>query len=123
MENGDSESDAEMADNGTDFSDDVDPNVTRESGIGSPVSPVFLGGGTPGESEFPIPDWPDSRLAGNHMIGTRNRETARGRFPIRPGPGIAVPVPGIGVPGAARRGFLGLVQKVGPQESTLQSSF
>ena len=90
MEDGDS--DAEMADYGTDFSDDVDPNVTRESGIGwiprrfPGFGPQLLGG----ISRFPpIPDWP----------GIGNRKT--GRFPIRLGPGI-------GVPGAARRGFPGL---------------
>jgi len=55
---------------GTDFLDDVDPNVTRESGIGSPVFPVFGG-----ISRFPIPDRP----------GIGNRES--GRFPIRPGTG------------------------------------
>jgi hypothetical protein len=51
-----------------------------------PRFPVFWG-------NFPIPDsdlsWP----------GIGNRET--GRFAIRPGPGI-------GVPGAVRRGFPGL---------------
>jgi hypothetical protein len=62
MEDGDS--DAEMADYGTDFSDDVDPNVTRESGIDDriPRFPV-LGG------DFPIPDSRDSRLAGNRGPG------------------------------------------------------
>jgi hypothetical protein len=53
MEDGDS--DAGMADYGTDFSDDDDPNVTRESGIGSPVFRVpFFGGDFPGDSRFPI---------------------------------------------------------------------
>ena len=33
----DADSDAEMADYGTDFSDDVDPKVTRESGIGNRI--------------------------------------------------------------------------------------
>ena len=83
----DGDSDAEMADYGTDFSDDVDPNFdastvvtvvyqgTLESGIGSPVFPV-LGG----ISRFPIPEWP----------GIGNRET--GRFPFGREPGIGVPI-------------------------------
>ena len=83
----DDDSDAEMADYGTDFSDDVDPNFdastvvtvvyqgTLESGIGSPVFPV-LGG----ISRFPIPEWP----------GIGNRET--GRFPFGREPGIGVPI-------------------------------
>jgi hypothetical protein len=77
--------DAEMADYGTDFSDDVDPNVTRESGIGSPVFPV-LGGISP----FPVPD---SQLAGN-------RESGNGPFPDSAGtgnrgPGGGTPARGI----------------------------
>jgi hypothetical protein len=95
MEDGDSDAAIMMADYGTDseFSDDVDPNVTRESGIGSPVSPGF---GGISSSRFPIPDWPGIRVG--------NRQT--GRFPIRPGPGIGVGTGG-GTP-ARGRGFPGL---------------
>jgi hypothetical protein len=72
----DEDDDAEMADYGTDFSDDVDP----KSGIGSLVFPGFLScrdlnGPAGGEGG-------DPRLFG--------RETGKPRFPIRPragGPG------------------------------------
>ncbi len=85
MENGDSN--AEMADYGTDFSDDVDPNATRDSGIGSPVSPFF---GGDSESGFPIPDWPGlgigkrpgavSRFGRDRELRSRSRESgSRGR--------------------------------------------
>jgi hypothetical protein len=90
MEDDDSDADSKMADYGTDFSDDVDPNLdakalhnfeqgsTVEITVGNresdpPFSRVW--------GDFPIPD---SRLAGN-------RETGNPRFPIRPGPGIGVP--------------------------------
>ena len=89
MEDGDS--DAGMADYGTDFSDDDDPNVTRKSGIGSPVFRVAFFGGI-------SPAIPDSPLAGNRESGNaqvravsrfgRDRES--------------------GSPGAVRRGFPGL---------------
>jgi hypothetical protein len=61
--------------------------LTQE--IGFPMIPPFLFGENGG--------FPDSRLAGN-----RDREIPR--FPIRPGTGI-------GVPGAAGRGFPGLSGK------------
>ncbi len=59
----------------------------------------------------PIPDLAERRgrespISDSESAGIGNREIPR--FPIRPGPGIAVPVPGIGVPRAARRGFPGL---------------
>jgi hypothetical protein len=77
----DDDSDAEMADYGTDFSDDVDPNVTRESGIGPGSIPRFPGFG----GDFRASS-PDSRFPSGWESGG----------------------PGIGVPGAARRGFPGL---------------
>jgi hypothetical protein len=78
MEDGDS--DAEMADYGTDFSDDVDPNfdassLPGHSRIGNRI-PRFPGFG----GDFPIPEWP----------GIGNRET--GRFPLGREPGIGVPI-------------------------------
>ncbi len=73
MEDGDS--DTEMADYGTDFSDDVDPNfdassLPGHSRIGNRIPPFsrFWGG------------FPDSRVAGN-------RESGNGPFPVRPGTG------------------------------------
>jgi hypothetical protein len=62
----DADSDAEMADYGTDFWDHVDQNFDARSRIGNriPRFPVFGG-------DFPIPD---SRLAGN-------RESGNGPFP------------------------------------------
>ncbi len=119
----DDDSDAEMADYGTDRldrllvcppADDVDPNfdawqgtsTTRvhncrnngqESGVGS--SPVFPLWGAPDfpvlctVSRFPI-QWP----------GIGKQGTGNPRFPIWPGPGF-------GVPGAAGRGFPGLVAR------------
>jgi hypothetical protein len=69
---------------GTDFLDDVDPNVTRESGIGSPVSP-FWGG-------FPDSRCPIGRESGignravSRSAGTGNRGPRRGRHA---GPGIS----------------------------------
>jgi hypothetical protein len=83
----DDDPDAAMADYGTDFSDDVDPNFdassllyqgTLESGIGLIGSPVFPVWG--GISRFPIPEWP----------GIGNRET--GRVPFGREPGIGVPI-------------------------------
>jgi hypothetical protein len=86
MEDTDSESDAEMADSsrtmgppgrGRTFRTmSTHLNVTRESGIGSPVFPV-LGG----ISRFPIPDWPGigKRETGRFPIGRdRARESAHG---------------------------------------------
>ncbi len=94
----DDDTDAEMVDYGTDFSDDVDPNFVRlgvycavdartseESGIGPPVFPFFRG-----IPRFPIPEWP----------GIGNRET--GRFPTGREPGIGVPIRRRGFPGLAR---------------------
>ena len=89
----DDDSDAEMADYGTDFWHDADPNFdakarpqqgsTVEIAVGNRESdPPFSRFG----GDFPIPD---SRLAGN-------RNTGVPCFPNRPGPGI-------GVPGAGRR--------------------
>ena len=50
--------------------------------------------------------------------GIGNRELEIPRFPIRPpGPGIAVPGLGIGVPRAARRGFPGLVPRRPPMQT------
>ncbi len=105
MEDGDS--DAEMADYGTDFSDDhdVDPNfdassllLVGHSRIGNRIPRSVtrfpgLGG------DFPIPDsevpeWP----------GIGNRETF-GPFPVRPGTGNRGP-------DSASRGFPGLVGRV-----------
>jgi hypothetical protein len=85
------------ADYGTEFSDDVDPNVTRESGIGSPVSPgPGFGGISPGR--FPIPDL----RARGIRVGPGNQQTAGAVFRFgrdrESGSG----------PGAARRGFPGL---------------
>ncbi len=91
MEDGDS--DGEMADYGTDFSDDVDPNLNFDasslpghSRIGNRI-PRFPGFG----GDFPIPD---SRVAGN-------RESGNGPFPVRPGTGNRGP-------DSASRGFPGL---------------
>jgi hypothetical protein len=71
-----------------------DDDQTRKSPTPVPTIPRRFGRETGRES--PIPD-----SAGNREVP---------RFPIRPGPGIAVPGPGIAVPppGAARRGFPGL---------------
>ncbi len=78
---------------------DDDQTRTRKS----PIPRRF-----PGDSRFgrretgresPIPD----------SAGIGNREIPR--FPIRPGPGLGIAVPGppgMGVPRAARRGFPGL---------------
>ncbi len=101
MEDGDS--DTEMADYGTDFSDDVDPNfdassLPGHSRIGSRIPPFsrFWGG------------FSDSRVAGN-------RESGNGPFPVRPGTGNRGPdsasrgVPGLaGAPGAhpGQRNFI-----------------
>ena len=74
--------------------DDDQPETVRKSPIPVPPIPDLAAGETGRES--PIPD----------SAGIGNREIPR--FPIRPGPGIAVPGPGIGVPRAARRGFPGL---------------
>ena len=78
MEDGDS--DAEMADYGTDFSDDVDPNVTRESGIDDRIPRFPVLGGI---SRFPIPDWPGIVVPG----------ASRRRFP-----GLAPSLTGSGAP-------------------------
>ncbi len=82
----DADSDAEMADYGTDFSDDVDPNFdaralyNRES---DPPFSRFLGG------------FPDSRFPIGRESGIGKRAVSRfGREP------------GIGVPGRHAGGFL-----------------
>ncbi len=75
MEDGDL--DAKMADYGTDFSDDVDPSVTRESGVGSSVFPFFGG-----ISRFAIPDWPariGNRKTGRFRFGRDRESGSRGR--------------------------------------------
>ena len=77
MEDGDS--DAEMADYGTDFSDDhdVDPKVTRESGIDDRIPRFPVLGGI---SRFPIPDsrfpigresWSRGHHAGDFLVWLR----------------------------------------------------
>jgi hypothetical protein len=89
----DADSDAEMADYGTDFRTmSTKTLMPGHSRIGNRI-PRF-------------PDWgggfPDSRFPIGRESGIGNRET--GRFPIRPGTGNRGP----GAPGAARRGFPGL---------------
>ena len=78
-----------------------DDDQTRKSPI--PATPIPDLAGKRGGS--PIPD---SAVLLVLVIGNRQIP----RFPIRPGPGTAVPGPGIGVLRAARRGFPGLPGKV-----------
>jgi hypothetical protein len=107
----DADSDAEMADYGTDFSDDVDPNrdfdkkafkVLSRIGNRIPRFPPFLGGG--GVSRFPI-----------------GRESGIGKSPVsRFGrePGIGVPAPTPLVRHPARR-----ARACADTRGTLSSSF
>jgi hypothetical protein len=97
----DADSDAEMADYGTDFSDDVDPNFqvdenfegTLESGIDPPFSRFW--GGFP-DSRFPIGRESESGI-GKSPVSRFGREPGIGVPPRRGGtPGISWSVIGSG---------------------------
>jgi hypothetical protein len=95
----DDDTDAEMVDYETDFSDDVDPNFVHSEFTAVDARTSESRGPGNRESDppfsrfFPIPD---SRVAGN-------RESGNGPFPDRPGTGNRGPdSAGRGFPGLAR---------------------